>query len=116
MSFGPRADAVMIGGQLLNVQRGLIEASSSGNTQVIAAQSGKRIRVIAYNLMAAGSVNVKFNSASTKISGLKYLIANTGMVCGDLEKGWFETASGEALNINLSASVAVEGEIVYVVY
>jgi hypothetical protein len=114
--FGSRSDAIFIGGQLLNIQHGIITASASGNTQVVAAQSGKKILVIAYTLLSNGTVNVKFQSATTDISGLKYLIANTGLVCGDLEKGWFETAAGEALNINLSGNVAVGGELVYVVY
>jgi hypothetical protein len=114
--FGPRSDAIFIGGQLLNVQRAIITASGSGNTEVVAAHSGKKIRVVAYTLMANGTVNVKFQGATTDISGLKYLVANTGMVCGDLEKGWFETAAGVALNVNLSGSIAVGGEIVYVVY
>jgi|WetSurMetagenome_2_1015567.scaffolds.fasta_scaffold1305328_2 hypothetical protein len=91
-----------------------IVASASGNTSVVAAVAGTKIRVIAYNYMANGTVNVKFQSATTDKTGLSYLIANTGKVCPFNPAGWFETAVGEALNINLSASIAVGGELVYV--
>lgn len=90
-----------------------LSVSSSGSTELVAAVPGCRIRVLAYNMIAAGSTNVKFRSASTDITGLKYLAANTGIVANYSEAGWFQTAAGEALNINLSASQAVGGEIVY---
>jgi hypothetical protein len=92
----------------------VIAASSSGANAIVTAVTGKKIRVLAYNFMASGAVNAKWQSASTDKSGLKYLAANTGIVAGYNKVGWLETASDEALNLNLSGAVAVGGELVYV--
>lgn len=92
----------------------VIQASSSGTNAIVTAVTGKKIRVLAYNFMANGAVNAKWQSASTDKTGLKYLAANTGIVAGYNKVGWFETASDEALNLNLSGAVAVGGELVYV--
>lgn len=93
-----------------------LTASSSGVTTLIALVSSKKIRVLALSLVANGAVNVKFQShvTPTDISGLYYLAANGGMVLPYNPVGWFQTVSGEALDINLSGAVAVGGSIVYV--
>lgn len=97
-----------------------IAASASGNTEIVAAVAGKRIRVVAGVLSFGGTVNAKWRSASTDLTGLYYGIlgaqvpydyAPEGM-SGQL--GHFETATGEALNLNLSDAVAVGGHVVYV--
>ena len=91
-----------------------IATAASGATEIVAAVTGKKIRVICYNYMANGTVNVKWQSASTDKTGLAYLVANTGKVVPFSPVGWFETAAGEALNINLSGAIAVGGEGAYV--
>lgn len=92
-----------------------IAVSSSGNNTIVAAVTGKRIRVLAYTLIANGTVNAKFQSGAggTDITGLKYLVANSGLVCQQGQDGWMQTAPGELLNLNLSGAVAVGGELVY---
>lgn len=92
----------------------IIQVSSSGNNQIVAAVASKKIRVLQVRLMASGTVNVKWRSASTDIDGLAYLIANTGYVLPFSSLGWFETVAGEALNLNLSDAIAVGGVIKYV--
>lgn len=94
----------------------VITASSSGATQIVAAVSSKKIRVISFIFQCNAAVNVKFQShvTPTDKTGLFYNAANTG-ACGPYNpKGWFETISGEALDINLSGAVAVGGTLVYV--
>lgn len=115
MSFD-RNDAIMIGGQLLSIQRAVIEADTTGDNEVVAAQSGKRIMVLAYTLMANGTVNARWRKGTTSISGRKFLIANTGLVCNLNKAGWVETGVNQALNLNLSDTQDVEGELLYVVY
>lgn len=97
------------------IQYAKIAATTSGNTTVVAAQSGKRIRVLAYNLISAGSVVVKFQSGAggTDLTGAKTLVESSGIVCPQGPDGWFQTEPGDLLNINLSASVTVGGEMVY---
>jgi hypothetical protein len=92
-----------------------IVASSSGATEVVALVSGKKIRVLAYAVVANAAVNVKFQShtAPTDLTGLLYNAANGGEICNYNPAGWFETLSGEALDINLSGAVAVGGHVTY---
>jgi hypothetical protein len=89
-----------------------LQLSATG--EVVAAVSGKKIRVLAARLSAAGTVNTKWQSASTDKTGLSYFVANSYAELSYSPVGWFETVAGEALNLNLSASIAVGGMIVYV--
>ena len=91
-----------------------IAASSSGDNSVVSAVTGKKIRVLAYALVASGAVNAKWRSATTDKTGLLYLVANTGVATANSPVGLFETAVNEALNLNLSGAVAVGGHLVYI--
>ncbi len=88
----------------------------SATGTVVAAVGGKKIRVLSYVLVSNGTVNVKWQShvIPTDKSGLLYLVANTGASVGYSPVGHFETISGEALDLNLSASVAVGGHLTYI--
>lgn len=91
-----------------------IAVASSGDNTVVAAVAGKKILVLAYNYMANGNVNAKWKSgASTDLTGLAYMQANTGKVAPFGATGWCITAAGQALVLNLSAATAVGGEVVY---
>jgi hypothetical protein len=101
-----------------------IQASTNGSNNVlVAAVSGKVIRVLAYLLSFSGSVNAKFQSnQSTDLTGLHYGIAGTvaasppvpvNVVAGSRPPACFETAAGEALTLNLSAGTPVGGWLVY---
>lgn len=93
-----------------------ISAAGSGDNTLVAAVTSKKIRVLSYTFICAGTVNVKFQSgaAGTDLTGSKPFVANGGMVCPFNPLGWFESASGVLLNLNLSGAVAVGGELVYV--
>jgi hypothetical protein len=93
-----------------------IVASASGASQVVAAVTSKKIRVLALQLTASAAVNVKWQShvTPTDKTGLAYLAANGGYVLPFNPAGWFETIAGEALDINLSAAIAVGGSLTYV--
>lgn len=94
-----------------------IVASSSGVTNIVALVTSKKIRVLALSLTANGAVNVKFQShvTPTDLTGLHYCAAaGDGIVYPFNPLGWFQTVSGEALDINLSGAVAVGGTLVYV--
>jgi len=95
------------------IKRAFVNASSLGSTQVVAAVPGGRIRVFAVAAVAGGAASIKLQSAATDISATFALSANGGIVLPFNEHGWFETAEGEALNINLSAAVAVGISIQY---
>jgi hypothetical protein len=104
------------GGTVVTPKFAAIAASSSGNNTLIAAVTSKKIRVLAVAFMANGTVNAKFQSGAggTDLSGLFYMVANTGAALPYNPAGWFETASNTLLNLNLSAAIAVGGCITYI--
>ena len=100
----------------LTPQYATFSTSSSGNTQVVAAQgSGNKIRVLRYRISANGSTNVKWQSASTDISGLHYLTQYASGGGSYTPAGICQGAANEALNVNNSAAIAISGEVTYVV-
>lgn len=109
-------DAIYNGTTALTPKFAVITASSSGATTIVSAVTSKRIRVLQFGLMGNGIVNVKFQShvTPTDLTGLLYLIANTGMAAGYSPVGLFQTVAGEALDINLSANIAVGGFLSYI--
>lgn len=90
-----------------------IAASASGDNALVAAITGKRIRVHGFTLSFAGTANAKFQSAASDLTGLYYGVANTQVQASYSEEGLFQTAVGEALELNLSAAIAVGGHLVY---
>lgn len=110
-------NSIMNGTTALTPKFATIAASTSGNNTLVAAVTSKKIRVLAYNFIGNGAVNAKFQSGAsgTDVTGLKYMpAAGAGLVAPFNPVGWFETASGVLLNLNLSTGVAVGGELVYV--
>ncbi|MGD9827135.1 MAG: hypothetical protein AB7U66_00260 [Hyphomicrobiaceae bacterium] len=98
-----------------------IAAATSGNNTLVAAVSGKKIRVLAIAVVAAGAVDLYFTSAAggTVIFGGSTnkigLAANGGFVLPYNPLGWFENSTtNQLLNMNLSGAVAVSGGLVYV--
>ena len=92
-------------GRLVN--RTLVNATASGDTEAVAAQgAGIRTRVVALYAVASGAVTTKFKSASTDISPATAFAANGGMVLPRNDHGWFQTAPNEALNANLNGAIA----------
>jgi hypothetical protein len=93
----------------------VIAEGSSGNNEVVAAVSGKKIRVLAWDVSPSDEVNFKWRTASTDITGLYYCAnAGNGVARAFNPVGYFETASDEALNLNLSGAIPVGGSVVYV--
>lgn len=96
-----------------------ISASASGDNTIVAAVSGKRIRVQNYTIIAAGDVSVTWKSGSTEISGAMPFASNGGAAPGaggpnaTGPDGVLETAGGEALVMNLSGAVLVAGHLRY---
>jgi len=107
-------DAIMNGATALTPKFAPIALSATGT--VVAAVTAKKIRVLGFIFVAAGTVNVNFQSHTTTTTktGLSYLVANSGVSSGFFPVGLFETVAGEALDLALSASIAVGGQVVYV--
>lgn len=110
------SNQMFISGTAVTPKYAALALSSSGNTTVIAAVTSKKIRVLALSMIANGTVNIKFQTGTggTDLTGLYYLLANTGAVLPFNPVGWFESASGVLLNANLSAAIAIGGSITYI--
>jgi hypothetical protein len=103
-------------GVQLTVKRAVIAAASSGDNTLVAAVTGKKIRVVQAVLLAAGAVTVRFESGAggTALTGAMSNADTTGIVLPLSPAGWFETAAGALLNLELSAGVSVAGVLAYV--
>jgi hypothetical protein len=93
-----------------------ITPSASGDSTVIAAVASHIIRVLSLKVIANATNNVFFRSGTggTQLDGTAYLAANGGYILPFSPIGWFQTASGAALVINLSAASNVGITVVYV--
>jgi hypothetical protein len=97
----------LIGGGRRNAW--LAVAASDTDEVVVAAVTGKKIRVTAALLnhgdttASAITFNSKGAGAGTAISPPLKGPANGGFVVPDNPKGWFETVSGEALTVSSGA-------------
>lgn len=96
-----------------------INASASGDNTVVAAVSGRKIRVQNYTAVAAASVSVTWKSGANLISGAMPFAANGGAAPAaggpnaNGSDGILECNLGEALIMNLSGAVLVAGHVKY---
>ncbi len=90
--------------------------TTSGDNTIVAAVTGRRIRVLAAAISVASAVNIKFTSSTTSdLTKLFYLTS------GDLNItlpynpfGWFQTVAGELLGCNISGTVVTNCQMTYV--
>lgn len=96
-------------------KRAVIDAATSGDNTIIAAVAGKKLRVYQLVLISAGTVTTRWESgtAGNFLSGEMTLAVNTGYAPPWCPAGHFETVAGEALNLQLSGAVSVDGWLVY---
>ena len=122
LSLGIVAAAVWAGpiirddkGNNTTVKYKVIDHATSGDNTIVAAVTGKKIRVLAITLVSAGTVTARFESGAggTALTGQMTLAVNSGfsISCGQL--GCFETAAGSLLNLELSGAVSVDGFLTY---
>ena len=97
-------------------QYAVIAAATMGDNTLVAAVTGKRIRVLAAVLVASGGENTaRFESGAggTALTGPMDLGADGQLVLPLNGFGWFQTAAGALLNLELSAATSVAGVLVY---
>lgn len=116
ISASRETSTIYNGTTALTPKYAVIDDATSGDNELVAAVANKKIRVISLMLMAAGTVNGRFESstAGNFLSGEINLVANVGFALGANEFGWFETVSGESLNLQLSAAISVDGFLTYI--
>ena len=87
-----------------------ISAAAAGANAVWTPAAGKKFRLMGFHLSFSGTANAKWQDGATDITGLYYGVANTAINGGLPEaNGYLSAAADNALNLNLSAAVAVGG-------
>jgi hypothetical protein len=90
-----------------------IEVAASGDTTIVPAVAGSRIRVIGYHLNSTDAKTLQWKSGSTTITGIMGFAAN-GSASASSDAGLFETAKGQALVLNAGAAGATGGALSYI--
>lgn len=102
------------GGLKAPVKRAFVNAAASATTEVVAAVSLRKIRVIALAVVAGDTAtDLTFKSGSTAISCLFANAANGGELGVNIH-GWFETAAGAALNVTTDTGSTTGVLVTYV--
>lgn len=117
LSIAPDTSRILNGasGVSLTPKWAFVDATASGDTSVVALVSGKKIRVLFWEMSPEAAVNARFRSNTTSKTALYYMDGKgNGQRAGFNQAGWFETASGEALNVNLSGAINVGVLVGYV--
>lgn len=94
----------------------IIDHATSGDNTLVAAVAGKKIRVLALFLVAAGAVVARLEGGAggTALTGQMTLAANGTLVLPFNPLGWFETAASTLLNLELGGAVSADGSLLYI--
>jgi hypothetical protein len=105
-----------VSGTALTPKWAAIHCNTNGDNTIVAAVVDRKIRVLSVYLVAAGAVTARFESGAsgTALSGQMSLAQNGGFVLPFNPAGWFETAAGALLNLELGGAVYVDGTVQYV--
>lgn len=92
----------------------VVSKSAAATAEIVAAVTGKRIRVLAYTLVASGGANsVNWENGTTDITGVMDLPNDTSLSASSPD-GLFETSVGTALQLTQSAATLVAGHVTYI--
>jgi len=99
------------------VQHSFIGVTAAGDNTLVAAVTGKKIRVLGAVVIGTGGANtVRFESGASG-TALTASIDLTNQDAGGMFPihgvGWFETAAGALLNLELANATLVEVNLVY---
>ena len=99
------------------VKRAVIDAASSGNNTVVAAVTGKKIRVLALAMTMTGTaVTIRFEdgASGTALTGQMQPRQGQTVTLPFNPVGWFETSAATLLNQELGGAQSVDGVLVYI--
>ena len=99
------------------VKRAVIDAASSGNNTVVAAVTGKKIRVLALAMTMTGTaVTIRFEdgASGTAVPGQMQPTQGQTVTLPFNPVGWCETSAATLLNLELGGAQSVDGVLVYI--
>lgn len=103
--------AIQVSGGLAVVKRAFATGATIATHTLVAAVTGKKIRVLAFFATTVDGLNLTFKSGSTTISAN---LAFSGVMSTYNPHGWFETAAGEALGFAIDAAESTSVQVTYV--
>lgn len=104
-----------IGTNVLQVKRVTYSKATAAAADVIAAVTGKKIRVVAMHIQSAAAETVLLRTGtSADVTGVMSLATGVPLVLPLNPAGWFETVAGEALRATHGSTNQVSGSICYV--
>ena len=83
-----------------------VAQGAAGATELVAAVSGKKHKVVSAALAVDATGTLKFNDGSSDLTGAYPISQYGGFVLPPGVSHWFETASGSALNLTTGVSKA----------
>lgn len=92
------------------VKRAFATEATIDTHALVAGVTGKKIRVLSCFITTVDGLNLQFKSNTTNISAN---IAAAGVVLPHNPHGWFETASGEALQFAIDAIESTSVQVTY---
>ncbi len=115
LNFRQEVGQVLYEGNQYSISDVAVAADSANDNTIIAAPgSGNRLVVLGYTIVAEGAVEAKWKSGATDKSGvMKFSIQGQGVVREGIRRV-FACGQNEALILNLSAAVDVNGELTYI--
>ena len=103
-----------------DIKRAAVSGATSGNNTLVAAVTGKKIKVLGLVLVVDSTVAVRLESGAsgTALTGVMTITVtddNPVIVLPMTTPGshWVETAAGSLLNMELGGAVQVSGCVVY---
>lgn len=98
------------------IKRAVIDHAGSGDNTVVEAVAGKRIRVHqCFGILTGTTISIRFESGAsgTALTGQMTPLQGGGFVLPFSPVGWFETAAGELLNLELGGAQSFDGVLGY---
>ena len=98
------------------VKRAAFDFENAGDNTLVEAASGKVLLVLALILVPAAAMEVRFESdaGGEALTGVMSIGAKNPLVLAYNPEGWFETESGQLLNLELGGAQRVAGCLSYV--
>lgn len=88
-------------------------AAALGVTPIVAAVAGQKTRVYGLRLSVAGATIVEIRRGTTVLERFNFAGAGTMPTLDLRELPYYTTAANEALNLNSTAAVQVDGQVEY---
>lgn len=113
MSIGHmRGEDIEINGKNYPVKYAVINLADTGD--IVAAVTGKKIRLVSLFFVASAAVTLTLRSTTTALSGAMAFAQNGGLMLPVNQFGWVQTAKGGALNLLMGSAVQVSGAANYI--